>query len=111
MHPVVRLFGIMGVFMLATVGWLILGAVTGSRTSSQKGALEGRVSDLWGSPQTQSAPSFELQWIEQETKTEHVTDATGKTSVKKTIESVQRSKLVDPSRSRLAVDLHLDQRR
>jgi len=111
MHPIVRLFGIMGVFMLATVGWLILGAVTGSRTNDQKGTLEGRVADLWGSPQTQSAPSFELQWIEQETKTEQVTDPTGRTSTKKTIESVARTKVVDPMRSRVAVDLHLDQRR
>jgi inner membrane protein involved in colicin E2 resistance len=111
MHPIVRLFGIMGVFMLATMGWLILGAVTGSRTNHQKGALQGRVADLWGSPQTQPAPSFELQWVEQETKTEQIVDAMGRTSVKKTIESVTRSKMVDPVRSRLAVDLHLDQRR
>jgi inner membrane protein involved in colicin E2 resistance len=101
----------MGVFVLAAAAWLILGAVTGSRTSEQKGTLEGRVADLWGSPQTQLAPSFELQWVEQETKTEQVIDATGRTSTKKTIESVARSKLVDPMRSRLAVDLHLDQRR
>ena len=111
MHPIVRLVGIMGVFVLAAAAWLILGAVTGSRTSEQKGTLEGRVADLWGSPQTQLAPSFELQWVEQETKTEQVIDATGHTSTKKTIESVARSKLVDPMRSRLAVDLHLDQRR
>ena len=96
MHPIVRLFGIMGVFMLATVGWLILGAVTGSRTNEQKGTLEGRVADLWGSPQTQSAPSFELQWVEQETKTEQVVDAAGHTTTKKTIESVLRTKMVDP---------------
>jgi inner membrane protein involved in colicin E2 resistance len=111
MHPIVRLVGIMGVFMLAAVAWVILGAVTGSRTNDQKGALEGRVADLWGSPQTQSAPSFELHWIEQETKTEQVTDATGHTVTKKTTETVPRTKMVDPIRSRLAVDLHLDQRR
>ena len=101
----------MGVFMLATLGWLILGAVTGSRTNDQKGTLEGRVADLWGSPQIQSAPSFELQWTEQETKIEQVTDATGHTTTKKTVETVPRVKVVDPVRSRLAVDLHLDQRR
>ena len=108
MHPIVRLVGIMGVFVLAAAAWLILGAVTGSRTSEQKGTLEGRVADLWGSPQTQLAPIFELQWMEQETKTEQIIDATGRTSTKKTIESVARSKLVDPMRSRLAVDLHAE---
>ena len=111
MHPLLRIFGIMGVFMLATLGWLILGAVTGSRTNDQRGTLEGRVADLWGSPQIQSAPSFELQWTEQETKTEQVTDAIGHTTTKKTVETVPRVKVVDPVRSRLAVDLHLDQRR
>jgi hypothetical protein len=35
MFPFLRLVGIMGVFMMATVGWLILGAVTGSRTNAQ----------------------------------------------------------------------------
>jgi hypothetical protein len=54
---------------------------------------------------------LELRWIEQETTTEQVTDATGRASVKKTVESVQRTKTVDPLRSRLAVDLHLDQGR
>lgn len=111
MHPLVRIIGIMGVFMLATVGWLILGAVTGSRTNDQRGTLEGRVADLWGSPQVQPAPSFELHWTEQETKTEQVTDATGHTTTKRTVEPVPRVKVVDPLRSRLAVDLHLDQRR
>jgi len=111
MHPFVRLIGIMCVFILATMGWLILGAVTGSRTNAQKGTLEGRVADLWGSPQTQTAPIFELHWTEQETKTEQVIDATGRTTTKKTIEAVPRVKMVDPARSRLTVDLHLDQRR
>jgi inner membrane protein involved in colicin E2 resistance len=69
------------------------------------------VSDLWGSPQTQAAPIFELHWTEQETKTEQVTDPTGRTTTKKTVESVARVQMVDPSRSRVAVDLHLDQRR
>jgi inner membrane protein involved in colicin E2 resistance len=111
MHPFVRLIGIMGVFFLATVGWLILGAVTGSRTNDQRGALEGRVADLWGNPETQAAPSFELHWAEQETKTEQVIDATGHTTTKKTVESVPHVQAVDPIRSRIAVDLHLDQRR
>lgn len=111
MHPIVRLLGIMCVFTVAAVGWLILGAVTGSRTSEQKGALEGSVADLWGSPQTQKAPVFELHWIEQETKTELVSDSAGHTSTRRTVESVARTKGVDPSKSRIAVDLHLDQRR
>jgi len=111
MHPVVRLFGIIGVFMLASVGWAILGGVTSSRTSDQQTNLDGRVADLWGSPETQAAPTFDLRWLEEETKTEQITDANGKTSTKKTVEKVARAQAVDPIQSRIHVDLHLDQRR
>jgi inner membrane protein involved in colicin E2 resistance len=111
MHPIIRLFGFMGVFLLAAIGWLVLGAVTSSRTSDQRGALVGRVADLWGSSQVQTAPTFELHWTEQETKTEEVTDAAGRISTKRTVESVARMQAMDPARSRIAVDLRLDQRR
>jgi len=111
MHPFVRLLGIMAVFATAAIGWLILGAVMSSRTSDQRSTLEGRVADLWGSPQAQAAPTFELHWRELETKSEQITDPAGHTSTKKTVESVERVQVVDPVRSRLAVDLHLDQRR
>jgi inner membrane protein involved in colicin E2 resistance len=111
MHPFVRIIGIMGVFAIAAVGWLILGTVTSSRTSDQRSALDGRVADLWGSPQSQSAPTFDLRWTEEQAKTEQITDASGKTSTKRTVETVTRTQPVDPSQSRIFVDLHLDQRR
>jgi hypothetical protein len=111
MHAFIRLLGIMAVFTLAALGWLILGGVTSSRTTDQRGMLDGRVADLWGSPQTQSAPTFELHWIEEETKTEQFTDPNGKTSTKRTVERVTRTQPVDPAGSRIFVDLHLDQRR
>jgi inner membrane protein involved in colicin E2 resistance len=111
MHPFVRLIGIMGVFVLAALGWLVLGGVMSSRTTDQRSTLDGRVADLWGSPQTQGAPAFDLHWIEQETKTEQIIDASGKTSTRKTVESVPRTQAVDPVRSRIGVDIRLDQRR
>src|SRR5207248_4871283 len=106
MHPLFRLFGIIGVFILASVAWAILGGVTSSRTSDQQANLDGRVADLWGSPETQAAPTFDLRWMEEETKTEQITDANGKTSTKKTVEMVQRVQVVDPVQSRIHVDLH-----
>ena len=111
MHPFVRLFGMMMVFGIAAIGWLILGGVTSSRTSDQRSALDGRVADLWGSPQAQSAPTFELRWTEQETKTEEVTGADGRTLTKTKVESTLRTQAVDPAQSRIDVDLHSDQRR
>src|SRR5678816_1266751 len=105
MHPFVRILGIMAVFTTAALGWLILGGVTSSRTSDQRSALDGRVADLWGSPQAQAAPTFELHWMEPETKTEQITDPAGHTSTKKTVESVERVQVVDPVRSRLTVEV------
>ncbi len=112
MHPFLRILGIFFVFLLSTVGWLTLGGVTSSRTHDQLDALEGRVSDLWGSPQAQDAPTFTEEWVEPVTTEERVTDPrTGLVSVVAKTDRVLRTNPVDPSRTRVEVDLHLDQRR
>jgi inner membrane protein involved in colicin E2 resistance len=111
MSPLLRLMGIVCVFVVAAFGWLVLGGVNSSRTSEQRGTLDGRVADLWGNPQTQQAPSFELHWTEQASKTEQITDDAGHTRTKTTVENVARVQSVDPMRSRIESDLHLDQRR
>src|SRR6476661_8151377 len=111
MNPLLRLMGIVCVFVVAALGWLVLGGVTSSRTSDQRGTLDGRVADLWGSPQTQQAPTFELRWTEPATKTEQITDDAGHTRTKTTVENVLRVQSVDPMRTRIESDLHLDQRR
>jgi inner membrane protein involved in colicin E2 resistance len=111
MSPLLRLMGVVCVFVFAAFGWLVLGGVTSSRTSEQRGTLDGRVADLWGSPQMQQAPAFELHWTEQASKTEQITDDTGHTRTKTTVENVARVQSVDPMRSRIESDLHLDQRR
>jgi inner membrane protein involved in colicin E2 resistance len=111
MNPLVRLVGIVGVFLVTALSWLILGGVTSSRTSDQRGTLDGRVADLWGSPQAQVAPTFALEWKERENKSEQITDASGKTTTRATFEMVPRTQVIDPRSSRIDVDLHLDQRR
>lgn len=111
MHPILRILGIFAVFLLASVGWLVLGGVTSSRTDEQLAALDGRVSDLWGSPQTQAAPTFTEEWVETVTTREQVTDAAGIVRTVDKLQQVQRLNPVDPARTRITVDLHLDQRR
>ena len=106
-----HLLAIVAVFGLASLGWIILGGVTSSRTSEQRKALDGRAADLWGSSQTQQAPSFELRWSEVVSKTEQITDEQGRTKTHATSESSLRTQSVDPVRTRIDVDLHLDQRR
>ena len=51
MNGVLRLFALVFVFLLTSVGWLALGGVMQSRSSGQGAALVGRVHDLWGTPQ------------------------------------------------------------
>src|SRR5688572_2170645 len=43
-----RILAIAIVFGMASVSWLVLGAVTSSRSSQQGAALDGAVQDLWG---------------------------------------------------------------
>lgn len=112
MHPIFRLIGIFIVFLATAAAWIVLGSVVTSRTHEQSFALDGRVSDLWGSPQTQDAPTFTEEWIIEVPSQEHVTDPrTGLVSLVKKVDRVPQSNAVDPSQSRIDVQLHLDQRR
>ncbi len=112
MHPIVRLVGIFVAFLTTAAAWLVLGGIVTSRTHEQTSALDGRVSDLWGRAQVQSAPTFTEEWSIEVASKEAVTDPrTGLVSLVEKFEWVPQSQQVDPSKSRLNVDLHLDQRR
>ncbi|MDP2314638.1 MAG: inner membrane CreD family protein [Pseudomonadota bacterium] len=112
MHPVLRLLGIFVVFLTTVAAWIVLGGIVTSRTQGQSMELDGRVSDLWGSLQTQDAPTFTEEWVIDVPSKEEVTDPrTGLVSVVQKVERVQQNRVVDPSRTRVDVDLHLDQRR
>jgi hypothetical protein len=55
--------GILLVFMLTTLAWLVLGGTIAFRTATQDGVLHERVGDLWGDSQHQRAPmvSYEVR--------------------------------------------------
>jgi hypothetical protein len=55
-----RAVAVVFVYLGTCFAWLVLGTVMSYRTDQQKGELEARVADLWGRPQVQRAPSFEL---------------------------------------------------
>src|SRR5690349_7349947 len=61
-----RVFGIAFIWMVAAVGWLVLGGVTVSRRESQESKLRGGVQSLWGSAQQQDAPKLSFSWATQE---------------------------------------------
>jgi hypothetical protein len=53
-----RLFAIIGIFVLASVAWLVLAGSVQVRTTSTTDRLGDAVGGLWGSPQSQEAPEF-----------------------------------------------------
>jgi len=58
MSGFLRLFGIGVVYLVVSIAWLALGGVTQQRTATQSEMLTDAVNDLWGAPQTQSAPEL-----------------------------------------------------
>jgi len=106
-----RLIGIAFVFILALVAWATLGGVTSSRAGQQQWALEGSVADLWGSPQVQKAPSFQLRWEVTEYDLKDVYDAKGRKTTIQVPRAVPKSLALSPSSTRVRADLHLDERR
>lgn len=62
MGGLIRMFAIGVVFVIATIGWMVLGGVTDHRSGDQRGKLRGEVQNLWGSPQSQVAPKLIFQW-------------------------------------------------
>ncbi len=107
------------VFLLAAFAWTVLGGIMENRTSQQGYALEGRVHDLWGAPHIQSAPRVIHHWNTTEqvrrplvdSEGSPVLDGRGKPVVEE-VEEVQRHHVdLLLSRTRVDVDLGLDQRR
>jgi len=78
MHPVLRIMGIVVVFVVAAIGWVAFGGVMQLRTRGQTEELRGRVGDLWGEPQSQAAPQLLFLWThEVEQTTTEVVGADG----------------------------------
>ncbi|MEK6302728.1 MAG: inner membrane CreD family protein [Acidobacteriota bacterium] len=49
------------VYVIAAVGWMVLGSTIDLRTSSQDGRLKESVGELWGTPLEQRAPKASLE--------------------------------------------------
>jgi len=106
-----RVFAIGLIWVVAAVGWMILGGVTQHRETTQSSSTREDVQSLWGSPQSQSAPQLTFNWETQshQKRTEQRADGS----------SVQVSELVTekhttaqlPDSSRVDVDLRSDLRR
>ena len=52
-----RIFAISFIYACTTVAWIVLAGTTMVRTQTQDGKLRGSIGQLWGTEQTQQAPS------------------------------------------------------
>lgn len=95
------------VFIVATLGWMILGGTIDARTTTQDRELRAKVGQLWGSPLDQSAPAATLE-VPRLVETQEQ-DKDGRTVVKHS--TVIDHFPVPLVASDIKVDLHLDQRK
>lgn len=106
---ILRIFGIGLVFVVTSIGWLILGGVTSERSRKQSYQLRDSVSELWGREQTQHAPKLTFRWSStREVERQETVQGQQKT-IRETVVDYHNREVAAAS-TRARVDLHLDQR-
>lgn len=96
------------VFLVASLGWVVLGATVMVRTEGIDRELKGKVGQLWGEPLSQAAPSAALRVPTTVEREEWSSDRTTRHVV---VEKAVRSVPVPLAASEVDLDLDLDQRR
>ncbi len=99
---------VIGVFLLATIGWVVLGANVDLRTRRSDRQLRAKVGQLWGEPLEQRAPQAFL--LVPRAVTREVCEDRGREARTVTETVVERQPLALAA-SAVEVDLDLDQRR
>lgn len=100
--------GIVAVFLLATLGWMTLGASVSFRTNESDQTLRRKVGQLWGTPLDQPSPTAQVFVKRLVTTTETSPDGKETKQVTKECTTAKPAVLVG---SDVEVDMHLDQRR
>ena len=110
MGGIKRVLGIALIWMLAAIGWMVLGGVTERRETTQQATLRDGVANLWGSPQTQDAPQLTFSWRTQEL-VERVEEKNGvSTQVRERVQQTHAKPML-PDSTRVDADLRSDLRR
>ncbi len=101
---------IVGVFICAALGWAILGSSMLVRTHEADNTLRSEISELWGTPLTQRAPSAMVHYQSQVEHERWEDKGAQRTRIVSTeeIEETAEAALVASS---ISADLDLDQRR
>jgi inner membrane protein involved in colicin E2 resistance len=105
-----RVFGIALIWMVAAIGWLVLGAVTEVRKDAQQHKLRDGVQSLWGSPQVQAAPALTFAWETKEL-VQHTELQDGVSRQVSELVTQQHQKSLLPDASRIDVALRSNLRR
>lgn len=110
MNSPVRIIGIVFVFIVASIAWMILGGTMGSRTSDVSSRLDGAVDNLWGSGQDQRPPDFVFHWTTEREEVRSETTNGKLVKVRNTIVE-QHQKLMPAESTTIDVKLDSDMRR
>ena len=112
MQSRVRIWPIIGIFLLVSVAWIALSGTMLARTTSQESSLEESVGGLWGRPQTQAAPTFIVHWTVRSKKEIVVYNSETKAQEKKTEwVDVPHQRKIEPVSADIKTGLVLDERR
>ena len=107
-----RIVAIVGVYVVISVGWAVLGGSVLHRTWTADGRLGDEVAGLWGERQEQLSPEAKFLWEETVVENETVQDAaTKQTKLVRHERRITRSEPRILGRSKIDVDLRLDQRK
>jgi len=93
------------IFLVTTIGWVILGAAIENRTSKSNAGLGPRVASSWGSPQQQNLPAA----VSERVVTKQVREVVDGQNVARMAEETVTAAL-PLERSRVRVELDLEQR-
>jgi inner membrane protein involved in colicin E2 resistance len=110
MGGIKRIVGIAFIWVIAAIGWMILGSVTERRAESTNTKLRDGVQSLWGSAQAQRAPQLTFGWETQE-RVQRTEEKNGVQSQVTELMTIKHDKALLPDRSRVTVDLGSDLRR
>jgi hypothetical protein len=105
-----RVIGIALIWMVAAIGWMILGGVTTHRETTQRSRTREDVQSLWGSPQVQEAPQLTFQW-ETQALAKRTEQRNGVETEVSEVVTERHSSAQLPDASRIEVDLRSDLRR
>lgn len=129
-----RILALGTIVMASGVAWLILSAAMTARTNEKSNTMTDAVGDLWGTPQSQVAPTQYLSWVVEKKPAEMTTEEVAEWRAKKQAEEnvqaekegrspkmvkmklpekikLQHGQWIELSGSKITADLDLDYRK